>query len=51
MKKWEQLQLTLDNSKSKEGPGNYQGKIQNLFKTMRGQIIEFTAFAEKELVG
>ena len=28
MKKWEQLQLTLDNSKSKEGRVNYLDKTQ-----------------------
>ena len=39
MKKWEQLQLTLDNSKSEEGQGNYKDKTQNLFKTVRVQII------------
>ena len=35
MKECEQLQLTLDNSKSKQGQGDYQDKTQNLFKPMR----------------
>ena len=28
MKKWEQLQLTLDNSKSEEGQGNHLDNTQ-----------------------
>ena len=28
MKKWEELQLTLDSTKSKEGQGNYQDETQ-----------------------
>ena len=28
MKKWEQLQFTLDNSKSEEGRGDYLDKTQ-----------------------
>lgn len=35
MKKWEQLQLALDNSKLEEGQGNCLGKTQKLFNTMR----------------
>ena len=34
MKKWEQLQLILINSKSEEGQGDYQDKIKKLSKTM-----------------
>ena len=30
MKKWELPQLTLDNSKSEQGQGNYQDKIKNV---------------------
>ena len=38
MKKWEELQLTLSNSKSEEGQGDYWNKTQNLFKTTRGRV-------------
>ena len=40
MKKWEQLQSTLSNSKSKEGQSNYEHKKQNLLKTVRVPFIE-----------
>ena len=30
MNRWELLHLTLDNSKSEEGQGNYQDKIKNV---------------------
>ena len=30
MKKWEPIHLTLDNSKSEEGQGDYQDKIKNV---------------------
>ena len=30
MKNWEPLNLTLDNSKSEDGQGNYQDKMKNL---------------------
>ena len=32
MKKRKQLELTLDNSKSEDGEGDYKNKTQNLFK-------------------
>ena len=32
MKKKKQLELTLDNSKSEDGEGDYNNKTQNLFK-------------------
>ena len=35
MKKWEQLQLTLDNSKSEEVQGDCYNKTQKLLMTMR----------------
>ena len=39
MKKWEQLQLTINNSKSEEGRSHYLDISQtNLFKTMRVQV-------------
>ena len=38
MKKWEQLQLTLNNSKSEEGRGDYLDIQTNLFKTMRVRV-------------
>ena len=41
MKKWEQLQLTVDNSKSEEGQGDYQGKTQKLFKTMTVRVMKY----------
>ena len=41
MKKWEQLQLTHINSKSKEGQGNYWYKTQKLFKTMRVRVMRY----------
>ena len=41
MKKWEELQLTLDNSKSEGGQGNYWDKTQKLFKRMRSSVIEY----------
>ena len=40
MKKWEQLQLTLRNSKSEEEQGDYQDKTQKLFKTMRFRVMK-----------
>ena len=40
MKKWEQLQLTLGNSKSEDGQSDYKEKTQNLFKTVRVQVTE-----------
>ena len=39
MKKWEQVQLTFDNSKFEEGQDNYQDKTQKLFKTMRAGVV------------
>ena len=40
MKKWEELQLTVDTSE--EGQGNFQDKTQKLFKTMKvGLMREF----------
>ena len=39
MKKWEQLQLTLYDSKSEERQGDYQNKTQKLFKTMRLSVM------------
>ena len=35
MKKGEQLQLTLNNSKSEERQGGYSDKKQKMFKTMK----------------
>ena len=35
MKKWKQLQLTLNNAKSEKRQRGYYDKTQNLFKTMR----------------
>ena len=35
MKKWEQLQLILDNLKSEVEQGDYQDKTQKFFKAMR----------------
>ena len=40
MKKWEQLQLTLGNSKSEKGQGDYYDKTKNLLKTMKVRVIE-----------
>ena len=39
MKKWEQVQLALDNSTSEEGQGDYWDKTQNLFNTIRVRVI------------
>ena len=41
MKKWEQLQLILDNSKPEEGQIDYYDKTQKLFKTMGVEVIEY----------
>ena len=41
MKKWEQLQLTLDNKKSEQGQGDYQDKTQNLLKIMRVRVMRY----------
>ena len=35
MKKWEQLELTLDNSKPEKGQDNYLDKTQIFFNTVR----------------
>ena len=35
MKKWEQLQLTRNNSKSEDGQSDYEDKTQNLLETIR----------------
>ena len=43
-KKWEQLQLTLDNSNLNE---ERQSNETNLFKTMRVRVIECESFAQK----
>ena len=49
MKKWEQLQLALGNSKSKGWQGDIiRIKPQNLFKAIRVQVIEcIVDFAQK----
>ena len=48
MKKWEKLQLALDNSKSKEGQDDIIRIKQNLFKTIRVRVIECVVdFAQK----
>ena len=39
-KKWEELQLTLGNSKSEVGQGDYQDKTQKLLKIMRIPVIK-----------
>ena len=39
-KKWQELQLTLDNSKSEVGQGDYQDKTQKLLKTMSIPVIK-----------
>ena len=41
MKKWEQLQLTLSNSKSEGGQDHYLYITQKLFKAMTGRVLEF----------
>ena len=41
MKKWDQLKLALDNSKSEKRQGNYWDKIQKFFKRIRVQDIEY----------
>ena len=41
MKKWEQLQLTLNNSKSEGGQDHYFHITQKLFKAMRSRVLEF----------
>ena len=40
MKKWEQLQLTLDNPKSEDRHGDFKDKTQNLFMTTRVRVIK-----------
>ena len=39
-KKWEELQLTLGNSKSEVGQGDYQDKKKKLLKIMRIPVIK-----------
>ena len=39
-KKWEELKLTLGNSKSEVGQGDYQDKTQKLLKIMRIPVIK-----------
>ena len=41
MKKWEQLLLTLNNSKLEKEQGDYQDKTQKLFQTMRVRIMRY----------
>ena len=41
MKKWEQLQLTLDKSKSEKRQGDYQDKARKLFKKMRVRVMRY----------
>ena len=41
MKKWEQLQLTLNNSKSEGGQDHYFHITQKFFKAMRSRVLEF----------
>ena len=39
MKKWEELQLTVDTSE--EVQGNFQDKTQKLFKTMKVGLMKY----------
>ena len=41
MKKWEQLHLTLDKSKSEKRQGDYQDKARKLFKKMRVRVMRY----------
>ena len=51
MKKWEQPQLTLDNSKSKGRQGYYQNKTQKFFIRMRVYVAEYVIELSKISIG
>ena len=41
VRKWEELHVTLNNSKSEYGQGYYKDKTKNLFKVTRVRVIEY----------
>ena len=41
MKKWQHLQLTLNNSESDERQGHYYNKTQKLFEKMSVQAVKY----------